>query len=117
MELLTIIIRSLEFFTLSILLISIISFATIKIKSRKKEQRLQYFSNQKEGTITMADRISTKVNHEIEMNSSNTTITSDKIIARNRIQRNRNKIYAVYKPESNPNFYLHNHMNWYKNLD
>lgn len=65
----------------------------------------------------MADRISTKVNHEIEMNSSNTTITSDKIIARNRIQRNRNKIYAVYKLESNPNFYLHNHMNWYKNLD
>lgn len=65
----------------------------------------------------MADRISAKINHEIEMNSSNTTIRSDKIDSRNRIQRNRNRIYAVYKPESNPNSYLHNHLNWYKNVD
>lgn len=27
------------------------------------------------------------------------------------------KIYAVYNPKSNPNFYLHSKLNWYKNFD
>ena len=117
MELLTIIIRSIQFLLSFFLIAAVISFVAIKIKTRKRKQRSLNFSIQEEDVITMAERISTKVDHELELNRNNTIMSNDKLDARIRAQRIRNKIYAVYNPERNPKYYLHNHLNWYKNFN
>jgi hypothetical protein len=36
---------------------------------------------------------------------------------KNSDKNKRMKAYVVYNPESNPHFYLHNKLNWYKHFD
>ncbi len=36
---------------------------------------------------------------------------------KNSNRKQKMKIYAVYNPDNNPSFYLHNKLNWYKNFE
>ena len=116
MELLTIITRTLQIFSSFVLLVIVFSFVTIKIKSGRNKKSALNFSNSMKGQDTMSEETSTFIGH-----NSDVFINHKKIICDSKepkyIQRKKLKIYAVYNPNSNPNFHLHSKLNWYKNVD
>lgn len=117
MELLTIITRTLQILSSFVLIVIVFSFVTIKVKSRRNKKGMFNFSNSREGKITMSEGNSTIVNHKSEVLLDNKTLSSNSRDSKNSERSKKMKIYAVYNPNSNPNFYLHNKLNWYKNFD
>ncbi|NWF89423.1 MAG: hypothetical protein HXY50_08155 [Ignavibacteriaceae bacterium] len=65
----------------------------------------------------MAGKFAYKNNREIEMNMHNTILTNSNEEDKHRVERIRTKINAIYNPERNPRYYLHNNLNWYKNFN
>ena len=116
MELLTIISKTVQLFSSFVLLVIVFSIVTIRIKSGRNKKSKPNFSNPKKENNTMSEGISTSIS-----NKPDVFINHKKLICNSKepksIQRKNLKIYAVYNPDSNPNFYLHNKLNWYKNVD
>jgi hypothetical protein len=117
LELLTIITRTLQIFSSFVLIVIFFSFVTIKVKTRKNKKGMSNFSNQQEGEMIMSDIISENIKNksDVFLNSNNLDIMSSE--SKNSVFKKKIKIYTVYNPHSNPNFYLHNKLNWYKNFD
>lgn len=117
LELLTIISRTLQILSSFILIVIVISFVTIKVKSRKNKNGTTNFSNKGEGKKMMSESIiaNTKSRNEIPPDERNSTKQNSEL--KNLEYKKRVKIYAVYNPNNFPNFYLHNKLNWYKNFD
>ena len=67
--------------------------------------------------MTITEGNSTIVNHKSELLLDNKTLSSNSRSSNSLERSKRMKIYAVYNPDNNPNFYLHNKLNWYKNFD
>jgi glutamine cyclotransferase len=98
-------------------MVIVFSFVTIKVKSKRNKKEVLNISNAKEEKLIMSEGISTIVNHKPEVFFNYKTLS---VSNKNSNSSNRSKkvnIYAVYNPDSNPNFYLHNKLNWYKNFD
>jgi hypothetical protein len=115
LELLTIITRTLQILTSFVLLIVIVSFAIIKIKARKNKPAMISISNIRKGKEAMTNLIKENPSKEIHFSRDvQLTSTSSQKISTHLPKM---KIFAVYNPNSNPNFYLHNRMNWFKNFD
>lgn len=93
-------------------MVIVFSFVTIRIKARKR-RNITNFSNTGEGKKVMADTITEtsyrkqRIHREGNISEIKNTENSPKL---------KMKIYTVYNPESNPNFYLHNKIAWYKNF-
>jgi len=117
LELLTIITRTLQIFSSFVLIVIIFSFVSIKIKSRRNKKGMFNFSNSREGKIIMSERNSTIIDHKSDVHLDNKTLSSNSRDSKRFERSKRMKIYAVYNPDSNPNFYLYNRLNWYKNFD
>jgi hypothetical protein len=117
LELLTIITRTLQILSSFVLIVIIFSYVTIKVKSRNNKRGILNFSNPEEGKITMSEGISTKINKISDIFTDDKTALSYSGELKNSDKRKKMKIYAVYNPDSNPNFYLHNKLNWYKDFD
>lgn len=112
MELLTIILKALQILTIFILFVIALTVIAIKIKSKSKEWN---YSNKLESKLM--NQISKKHNNEILKLSTNSSLTSKQIDNEQRIYNEKNRIYAIYSPPSNPHFYTYNKLNWYKNFD
>lgn len=117
LELLTIITRTLQIFSSFVLIVIVFSFVTIKMKTRKNKKGMLNFSNQQEGEMSMSELISTNPNNKPEEFFHSKNLTGKSSESKNSTFKKKIKIYAVYNPESHPNFYLHNKLNWYKNFD
>lgn len=114
LELLTIIARTLQILSSFILIVTVLSFVTMKLKSKKNKMKDSMFVKLNDGGKSMS-------------HVKNLTQSSDptsQLILRHKTQSNvkdqlvrKTKIYAVYNPNSRPNFYLHSKLNWYKNFD
>jgi len=65
----------------------------------------------------MSEGISNIANQKSEVFLNNKTLSSTGKNSNGSDRSKKMKIYAVYNPDSNPNFYLHNKLNWYKNFD
>ena len=71
------------------------------------------FSNTGEGKKIMTNTITEvayrrpRFHHELQISEKRTVDSSS---------NSKMKIYTVYNPESNPSFYLHNKIAWYKNF-
>lgn len=115
LELLTIITKSLQILSSFVLLIVIVSFTIIKIKARRNKPAMVSFSNTRKGKGTMTNVINESTGKEIHLQRGvHVTPTSEQKISAHSPKM---KIFVVYNPNSNPNFYLHNRMNWFKNFD
>ena len=75
------------------------------------------FSNAREEKFIMSEGISNIANQKSEVFLNNKTLSSTGKNSNGSDRSKKMKIYAVYNPDSNPNFYLHNKLNWYKNFD
>jgi hypothetical protein len=75
------------------------------------------FSNSREGKMNSSEGNPTNVNHKSEVLLNHKTLSSSGRDSKSSERSKRMKIYAVYNPDCNPNFYLHNKLNWYKNFD
>lgn len=65
----------------------------------------------------MSEGISTITNHKSEVFLNNRTLASNSKDSNSSERSKKMRIYAVYNKDSNPNFYLHNKLNWYKKFD
>lgn len=115
LELLTIISKILQIVSSFILIAAVIAFVSIKIKNKNNKSIIN-FSNPLEGVNNMSEQNSNSVENKstdqkAEGNSSSNT--KEKPLG----GAKKMKVYAVYNPDENPNFYLHNRLNWYKNFD
>lgn len=117
MELLTIITKTLQIFSSFVLIVIFFSFVTIKIKSRVNKNGMLIFSNPKEGNKAMQKGISTTVINDSDTIIDNNTSSNLNTEAKNSNNRKKIRIYAVYNPNSNPNFYLHNKLNWFRDFN
>jgi len=117
LELLTIITRTLQILSSFILMVIVFSFLTIKVKSRRNKKGMLNFSNAREEKFIMSEGISNIANQKSEVFLNNKTLSSTGKNSNGSDRSKKMKIYAVYNPDSNPNFYLHNKLNWYKNFD
>ena len=95
----------------------VFSFVTIKVKSRRNKKGMFDFSNSREGKMASSEGNSAIVNPKSEGLSENKILKLLNRDSKSSERSKRMKIYAVYNPERNPNFYLHNKLNWYKNFD
>ncbi len=115
LELLTIITRTLQILSSFVLLIVIVSFTVIKIKAQRSKPAMVSFSNTRKGKGAMTNVINENTRKEIHLGRDGqvTPVSAQKLSTRS----SKMKVFAVYNPNSNPNFYLHNRMNWFKNFD
>lgn len=117
MELLTIITRTLQILSSFVLLVIVFSFIAIKVKSKRSRKRIHNFSKPRKDTLAMFEGISSTINKKPEVFFEHQTPSSENKDSKSSHRKTKTKVYAVYNPDSNPNFYLHNKLNWYKNFD
>jgi hypothetical protein len=116
LELLTIILKSLQILSSFFLAVVLFSYFVIKVKTKKNRSKDVSFSNSLEGKNLMTYEFPVTAN-DVSMNIQR---NEQKTLKRTRIrstQNNKFKVYAVYNNDSNPNFYLNNKLYWYKNFD
>ena len=117
MELLTIITRTLQIFSSFVLIVIFFSFVTIKIKSRVNKNGMLIFSNPNEGKKAMQKEISITAINDSDTILDKGASSSLNAEIKNSDERKKIRIYAVYNPNSNPNFYLHNRLNWFRDFN
>ena len=98
-------------------MVIVFSFVTIKVKSRRNKKGILNFSNAREEKFIMTEGISNIGKQKSEVFLNNKTIPCTAKNSNSSDRSKKIKIYTVYNPDSNPNFYLHNKLNWYKNFD
>lgn len=98
-------------------MVIVFSFVTIKVKSRKNKKGMLNFSNFSEDKFIMSERNSNIVNQKSKALLNNRVFLSDSKNSNDSEGNKKMRIYEVYNPDNNPNFYMHNKLNWYKNFD
>lgn len=111
MELLTIILKTVQILSVLILTVIVLTIIAIKIKAKSKVWDL---STNLDGNVM--NQVS-KNNNEISFLKDNTRLISKKFHAEQSQYLGSNKVFSVYNPKNNPHFYTHNKLNWYKNFD